>query len=200
VYYRVTHNKVERIRSVYEPNVILHTIDNVGTDYSLGTETMFTLELFKIWNLSLMGNIYDYRIEGESAGQDFSRESFNWSARFNNILKLGSGTRLQFSGMYRSPSVSSQGERDGFFFSSAAIKQNILSKNLTATLSIWDIFGTGKHDYTSEGPDFYSHSEFTRESQMVMLTVTYNFNNYRPERDERDREGEMEGFEDESEL
>jgi outer membrane cobalamin receptor len=198
-YYRVTHNKVERIRSVYQPNVILHTIDNVGTDYSLGTEAMLNLEIFKIWNLSIMGNLYDYRIEGKSEGQDISRESFNWSARFNNTLKVGSGTKLQFTGMYRSPSVSSQGERKGFFFSSAAIKQNILSKNLTATLSIWDIFGTGRHEYTSEGTDFYSHSEFTRESHMLMLTLTYNFNNYKPDRD-RDREEEPEGFENESEL
>jgi outer membrane cobalamin receptor len=198
-YYRVTHNKIERIRSVYQPNVILHTIDNVGTDYALGTEAMLNLELFKLWSLSLMGNIYDYRVEGESGGQDFSQESFNWSARFNNTWKLGNSTRLQFSGMYRSPSVSSQGKRDGFFFSSAAIKQNIFSKNLTATLSIRDLFGTGKHDYTSEGVDFYSRSEFSRESQVFMLTLTYNFNNYKPEKD-RETEGEIEGFEEEGEL
>ena len=199
VYYRVTHNKVERTRSVYQPNVILHTIDNVGTDYAFGTEAMLILNLFKVRNLSLMGNLYDYRIEGEVDGQAFSRESFNWSARFNNTWKLGSATRLQFSGTYRSPSVSSQGEREGFFVSGAAIKQNIFSKNLTATLSMWDIFGTGKHDYTSEGVNFYSHSEFTRESQMIMLTLTYNFNNYKPERD-RESEREMEGFEEEGEL
>lgn len=200
VYYRVTHNKIERINSVYQPNVILHTIDNVGTDYALGMEAMLTLEFFKIWNINLMGNLYDYRVEGEAAGQDFSRESFNWSARFNNTLKLGSATRLQFNGMYRSPSVSSQGEHDGFFFTSAAIKQNIFSKDLAATLTVWDLFGTGKHDHTSEGPDFYSYREFTRESQVVMLTLTYNFNNYKPdlERD-REREGEIEseGFEEE---
>lgn len=196
VYYRVTHNKVERIRSVYQPNVILHTIDNVGTDYAFGTEGMLNLDLFNIWDFSLMGNLYGYRIEGEADGQAFSRESFNWSARFNNTWKLGSATRLQFSGTYRSPSVSSQGEREGFFISGVAIKQNIFSKNLTATLSIWDIFGTGKHDYTSEGANFYSHSEFTRESQMVMLTLSYNFNDYKPER-QRDREEEV--FEEEDE-
>ncbi len=201
VYYRVTHNKIERIRSVYEPNVILHTIDNVGTDYALGTEAMLTLEFFKVWNLNLMGNLYDYRIEGESGGQDFSRESFNWSARFNNTLKVGSGTRLQFYGMYHSPSISSQGERDGFFFTSAAIKQHIFSKTFAVTFSIWDLFGTGKHEYTSEGQDFYSHSEFTRESPMVMLTLTYNFNNYKPERG-ADTNGEtpLEDFEETPDL
>jgi len=196
VYYRVTHNKIERIRSVYQANVILHTIDNVGTDYVFGTEGMFILNLFKIWDLSLMGNLYGYRIEGEADGQAFSRESFNWSARFNNTWKLASATRLQFSGRYRSPSVSSQGEREGFFISSAAIKQNIFSKNLTATLSIRDIFGTGKHDYTSEGTNFYSHSEFTRESKMIMLTLSYNFNDYKAE---RQRDQDEEGFEEEGE-
>jgi outer membrane cobalamin receptor len=199
IYYRVTHNKVDRIRTVYQPNVIMHTIDNVGTDYALGTEAMVNLDLFKIWNINLIASVFDYRIEGEIAEESFSRESFNWSTRLNNTFRVGSGTRVQLSGTYYSPSVSSQGDREGFLMTDAAIKQNVFVRNLTATLQVRDIFGTGKHDYTSEGPDFYSHSEFTRESPVIMITLTYNFNNYKPERD-RDRETEPEGFEEEGEL
>ncbi len=196
-YYRVTHNKVERVRSVYEPNVILHTIENVGMDYTFGTELMLNLNLFKLWNLNLMGNLYNYRIEGELKGEPFSEESFNWKVNFNNTFKLGTATRIQINGMYGSPSVTSQGRREGFFYTSAALKQNIFSKNLSATLQVRDIFGTGKFEYTSEGADFYSHSLRSHKSPIVMLTITYNFNNYKPER-RRDRDEE--GFEEEEEF
>ena len=43
-YRRITHNKVQRVRTVYAPNVMLHTVDNVGKDYTWGTEVMLNLE------------------------------------------------------------------------------------------------------------------------------------------------------------
>jgi outer membrane receptor protein involved in Fe transport len=58
-YYRLTHNKVERVQSVYADNVILHSVENVGKDYVFGSELMLNLGLSKWWNLNLMGNLYD---------------------------------------------------------------------------------------------------------------------------------------------
>ena len=46
-------------------------------------------------------------------------------------------------------------------------------------------------EFESEGPDFYSYRKFTRESPVITLSLSFNFNNYRPER----REREMEDFE-----
>ena len=40
------------------------------------------------WNLNLMGNFYQYRVEGEVFGETFDWESVNWSARMNNNIKL----------------------------------------------------------------------------------------------------------------
>ena len=83
-YYRVNHNKIERLRSVYEENITLSSIENVGTDYSFGTELMFNFDPIEAWNVNLLGNLYNYKIEGEIFNDSFSRESFNWSTRFNN--------------------------------------------------------------------------------------------------------------------
>ncbi|MCK4233583.1 TonB-dependent receptor [candidate division WOR-3 bacterium] len=194
-YHRVTHNKIERVRTVYDVNILLHTFENVGTDYIFGTEFMLNIDLFKLWNLNLMGNLYDYRIKGELHGESFSEESFNWSARLNNTFKFGNSTRIQINSFYYSPSVSSQGEREGFFTTSAAIKQNIFSKNLSATVQVRDVFGTSKYEYTSKGTGFYSHRLSSHKTPILMLTISYNFNNYKPER-KRDRdEEEFEGEE-----
>jgi hypothetical protein len=78
-----------------------------------------------------------------------------------------------------------------------AIKQEFMDRTLAATLQVRDIFRTGKFEFTSEAAEFYSHREFTRKSPSVTLTLSYNFNNYRPEREQPE---EREVFEGEDEF
>ncbi len=181
-YYRITNNKIERIRSAYDDNITLSSVDNVGKDYSLGTELFFNFDPVSIWNVNLMGNLYDYKITGVLRDQDFSRSSFNWNARFNNRIKIGKLTQIQFNLIYNSPSVSSQGRYEDFFYSNIAVKHEFFDRMLSATIQVRDIFGTAKREYTFEGEDFYRYAYFTRESPMVMLNLRFNINNYKSER------------------
>lgn len=191
-YYRVTHNKIERVRSVYAANIILHSVENVGTDYSYGTEAMLEWDLFKWLNINLTGDIYQYRVEGELYDEDFSRESFNWNTRLNTTIKLGKSTRVQINGIYYSPSVSSQGRREGFYVTNAAIRQDLWNKKIAVTLQLRDVLGTAKHEFTSEGSDFYSYTEFSRKSPVVILALSFNFNRYTPELRRNDQQEEFE--------
>ena len=47
-----------------DENVTLTTFENVGTDYSLGAEVMLNFDPFDFWNVNLMGNVYNYLVEG----------------------------------------------------------------------------------------------------------------------------------------
>jgi outer membrane cobalamin receptor len=194
VYYRVIHDKIERVRSVYARNVILHSFENVGTDYALGTEVAFSYSPFGWWTVNLTGTAYDYRVEGTLDGSDFERTSFNWRARFGNEFKFPTGTRLQVNGSYTSPTVSAQGKLAGFPMTDVAVKQEFLNRSLSVTLQVRDVLSTGVHEFTSGGEEFYSHMVFRRKSPVVMLNVSYNFNNFRPPRrqpaEEEDDEGE----------
>ncbi|MBU4445926.1 outer membrane beta-barrel family protein, partial [bacterium] len=195
-YYRVTHNKVERVRTVYDKDVFLQTFANVGKDYALGTELMISISPYKWWNLNIMGNIYDYRVKGELYDEPFNEGSFNWSTRVNNTFRLGKSTRIQLNGNYSSPTVSAQGKNGGRFFTNLAVRQDFWNRKLSATLQLRDILGTAVHEFTSEGPGFYSYNKFSRQPRMLSFTLTYNFNNYKVERDRRQDENGME-FDDE---
>jgi outer membrane receptor protein involved in Fe transport len=192
-FYRVTHNNVEQVQSVYHENVILQTVENVGTDKALGIEGLFDLRLTSWWNLNLTGSIFQRRLDGELYGEAFSEEDFNWSARFNTEFKVFSTTTLQITGRYRSPSLSVQGQREGFFTADAAVKQALFNKRLNLTLQVRDVFGTGKREFISEGEDFYVHRYSERESPIVMLSINYNFNNYKQKQRES-TEPEFEGM------
>ncbi len=193
-YYRETHNKVERVQSVYYDDVMLRTIENVGTDYSLGLEFMFSFQLYKWWEMDLMGDFYKYRVEGILYDEYFSNNSNNWSSRFNNTFNIRKGTKLQINSMYNGPSVTAQGEREGFYMINAAVRQDFLDRKLSAVLQVRDIFSTAKREMTTSGPDFYNYSEFTRDAPVVTLSISYKFNNYRPDRKSRSGSdaGEME--------
>ncbi len=194
-YYRITHNKVERVRSTYGENIILHTVENVGTDYALGVEFMLDLRLFRWWKVNCTADIFDYRIDGVLYGDNFSESDFNWGGRINNELGLTKSTKLQLNGRYRSASITSQGQREGFFTTDAAIKQEFMGKQLAVTLQVRDILSTGTREYTSEGADFYYYSKFTRDAPIFMLNISYNFNNHKLERTQDTNNQEFEGME-----
>lgn len=181
-YYRVTNNKIERIKSVYDENIFLSSYENVGKDYSLGIELMLGIDVFKWWHIDFMGNIYDYKVEGELLGRDFSESSFNWNARFNNTLRFGKTTRVQLNGMYNSPTITAQGERDGFLMANLAVRQSFYKNKLSATLQARDLFATMRHSSTYEGDDFYSYTYYVPKSPTVTLTLAFKINNYKPER------------------
>jgi len=196
-YHRVTNDRIERVRSVYAQNVNFTTFDNVGTDYSTGTELMTIFDPVEFWNVNLMGNLFQYKVEGVLNNESFSRESFNWNARFNNVFKFSKTLQLQFNVRYNSPSVSSQGRWEGFFSTDFAVKKDLLDRMLSVTLQVRDIFSTAKREFTSEGVDFYNYTNFNRESPVVMLNLRFNFNNFKQERERGP--GENEGGEDNGE-
>jgi len=197
IYHRVTNNKVEHIRSVYNgENVNLDSVANIGKDFSTGAELMLIFDPVEFWNVNLMANLYDYRIEGVLYEEPFSRKSFNWNSRFNNMFKIGPNTQAQVNMNYNSPTVSSQGRWEASYSADVSVKQDFFEKMLSLTLQIRDIFRTGKHEFSSSGPDFYTYNYFEREAPVVILNVRFNFNNYKPNREkgEPENQNEVEEF------
>jgi hypothetical protein len=131
------------------------------------------------WNVNLMGDFYNYKIEGNYFDQDFSKKSFSWSVRLNNMIKFTQSTQLQFNAMYNSPVVSAQDERKGFFSTSLAVRQDLFDKQLSLTLQVRDLFRTAKWESTTTSSDIYRYSSYKPESPMVMLNARFNFNNYK---------------------
>jgi len=182
VYYRVNHNKVERVRSVYDKNITLRSFENVGTDYAFGSEFMLNFDMRKWWDITFMANLYNYRVEGILSGVPFSQESFNWRLQLNNDMNWGKSTRVQINGTYNSPTVLSQGRSEGFFIVNFAIKQELIDETLTAILQVNDLFETSKSESTSSGLDFYSYHYSTRRAPVIMFNLSYNLNNSKPDR------------------
>jgi outer membrane receptor protein involved in Fe transport len=193
-YYKNTVNKIERIQKIHdaEERITLMTFDNISQDHSLGAELMLNFASLKWLNLNASTSVYRYWIEGEIDGVEIDTRSNNWHLRLNSTFNISSKTRFQLTTMYMGPSVTAQGEREAFFFTSAALRQDLFDRKLSATLQVRDIFGTMKHEFTSYGPNFKQYVEFSREPRVIMLSLSYKINNYRQRRGERGMDSGME--------
>ena len=204
-YYKVTHNKIERVRSVYDKNVMLNTIANVGKDYSFGLEATLNLTFAKWFKNDLIGNIYHYKQEGdfstenalgEMVVQDFSTESFNWSIRNNSTIIFDKKTRLQLNVNYNSPTDWAQGKREGFLVTTAAVRRDFFNRKLSATFQVRDILGTFKHETEYTGEDFFNYNKFEMDSPMFRINLSFKINNYKQKRGRNGANGvDVEDFE-----
>jgi outer membrane receptor protein involved in Fe transport len=178
-YYRIKHNKVERTREVYEEGILLQTFTNVGTDYSLGMEALYNISLFSWWELNLMADLYNYRIESESNGSPLNYRSFNWGTRVNNTFNIAKRIRIQWDGNYNSATVTTQGEDKGYYSFNAAVRSDFLDKTLSLVLQVRDVFGTRERVSVIQDVDFYNYNSRMTRAPIISLTASYRLNNYK---------------------
>ena len=191
-FYRVTNNLITRVNELGDDGIFYLTTDNLNNDYSLGGEFMANLDITRWFLLNSSFSIFNYRLEGEINEESVNRKSTNYRGRFNGTFKFSPDSRLQLTGMYRGPSVSAQGDNEGLFYSNISYRQDLFKKKLTATISMQDIFASGKRESTSYGPDFKSYFKFQREPRVVMFTLSYKINNFKLERSNERRDSMIE--------
>lgn len=180
IFHRRKQDKIERIRTVYSPNVTLDSISNVGNDFSTGAETMALFNISDWWLINTSANLFYYRIKSDFKVPGIDDESLNWQARFSNNFTLGKTTRLQFDGNYVGPSVSTQGQRNAFFYTNLSVRQQFFNRRLSATLAMRDVMRTAKFKNTQTGEGLYSETAVTPFYPNIKLTLSYRINQLTP--------------------
>ena len=193
-YYRINKNKITRIKRLQDDGAILHTYQNLNRDFALGAELMVNGELGKWLTVNGSVNVFDYRLEGNVEEEDVSVSSTNWNSRLNITAKLPADFRTQLTGFYRGPSITAQGEREGYFMMNLAVRKDFFGRKLSATVSVRDVFATAQREMITRGENFYSYDLFRREAPIVTFSLSYLINNYKRERNgERQGEGQDNG-------
>ncbi len=190
-YYRITKNKITRLRTLQPDGRFLHTFENLDKDFALGAELMINTDPFKWLTLSLTGNLYNYRLQGSVTEENVDNESTNWNGRLNAVIKMPANIRMQVNGFYNGPSITAQGQTEGFFMTNVAVKKDFFNNKFAATFSVRDIFGTAKHEFTSSGPGFYSYDYFDHESPIFSLNLSWRINDYKRQMERNGNNGNM---------
>lgn len=178
-YLKQTDHLIQQI-SIFDPNTQITnlTFANIDHDRSMGAEFMVYLEPVKWFNLSASVDIYNYHLFGTNI-PGVANNTTTWNTRVNPTFHLSKQTTVQISYSYNAPTITAQGKRSGFYFSSLALRQSIMKQKGNLILQVRDLIGHPDFINTTETPHQYRYNRFQRESKVFMLTFSYRINNYR---------------------
>ncbi len=190
LFYRETNNKMTRYSEINDAGVLVLTWKNLNRDYSLGSEISTNLEIAKWWSVMIKGSVFQYKLTGEYLESEVVKESFNWESNLMNQFSLKSGTSLQLMLMYKSPSVTVDGNMSGMFLSDLGLKQELFKHRLSVSFSVRDIFNTAKMNINSQTNDYYISNQMSRKAPIFMIKLGFRINNYKQEHTNPNSEGD----------
>jgi outer membrane receptor protein involved in Fe transport len=193
-YYRLTTNKITRMRELVD-DMIYYRVINLNQDYTLGLELSANYEPAKFLRFNASSSIYKYQMDGNVSDEEISKSTTVWDANFMATYTMPTETRLQVNGFYSGPTISAQGTIAGSFSLNMAIRQDFFDKHASLTLQVRDILGTMKREFNSNSIDLYTYDLRDFESPVFNLSFSYKLNNFKQKQKDRDSEngGGMEG-------
>jgi outer membrane receptor protein involved in Fe transport len=179
-FYRNRKDKIERLRVPYEAGVTLDSMANVGHDNSLGLEIFSQIQAARWWSINVNGSYYRYRVENEyKTPGSKDGKSNNYEITAGQLFEVMKNTRIQFDGYLVGPSVTTQGQTDSFWYLNLAIRQQLLNRKLSATLSFRDILNTARYRSDINIYNLQSVTNIRPYYPLIALTLNYSFNNYK---------------------
>ena len=182
LYYRHTKNVIERIRQVNAADGTSNTQPkNLSTRDDYGLEVTTSYKAIKWFRLNGDFNFFRSITDGSELANDLGiddlrSDTYTWTARVSSNFNFWkSDLQLRFN--YRAPRETTQGKRKSIQHLDIGWSKDFLaSKNLTATISVKDLFNSRKRRYSTFGEDFFNEGEFQWRSRTASLTLSYRVN------------------------
>ncbi|MFC6876951.1 TonB-dependent receptor domain-containing protein [Flavobacterium myungsuense] len=184
LYYQNIKNPIQRVNSVYADTILNRVFTNAEKARLLGLEFGTNLKPVKWFSLYLGGNIYNYKITGKLniLGITSNVDNSNWaySLNTNSTFNLDKTLSLTANINYTSAKPTAQGEDSRFLSPNLSAKKTILKGNGTIGIQWQNInfgnMGSNQQRITTFGADFYTTTNYTYETNVLLLNFSYNFN------------------------
>ncbi|NND77373.1 MAG: TonB-dependent receptor, partial [Flavobacteriales bacterium] len=193
IYYRHRNNIIQRITQVDSTGSTRIFPINLGTQDAFGLEFNISYNPEKWWRLNANFNFFRAITEGEFEGRDFSADAYTWSCRTTSRWTISKTWDVQASFNYRAPRISIQGKRKSMYNLDIGISRDILKKKGTLVLSAKDILNTRKRRSITEGPNFFSESEFQWRARQFLISFSYRLKHEKKSRGKRNSRNEFDG-------
>jgi hypothetical protein len=187
---RQTYDLIQQI-SNFDPDaqITTNTFANIDHDRSAGAEIMAYLEPVKWFNLNTSFNIYNYHMFGTLI-PTVANNTNTWNIRVNPTFRLNKSTAIQISYAYNAPTLTAQGKRSGYYFSTLGIRQGLFKQKASLTLQVRDLVGHTNFATTTQSQYQFRYNNFQRESQVFLLTFNYRINNYKAKQNNRQNQNQ----------
>lgn len=180
---------VNRVNSVYNDTILNRIFTNAGKARLLGSEIGLTYSPVKKLKIFVGGNVYNLQIRGslfndQAAGGTVAVNTRGWVYSVNSTIswQLSSTLSSQFNLSYLSARKTAQGEDSRFYLPSVSVKKTFLPNKLTATFQWQNVAfsnnNVNQQRITTFGKDFYTTTNYIQETNLLMLNLSYSFNQH----------------------
>jgi outer membrane receptor protein involved in Fe transport len=173
---RNTNKVIQTFSRVDSLGLIFQMPENVGDSWSVGTEFMTGVDLFKWWNINISTSLFSYKLWVSIDDTNYTQSQLRSDSRLNNTFLLPRDFTLKWDLNYQSPTLTAQNKQEGYFYSNLAIKKSFNEKLWDVSLAFYNIFNSIKYSSTNTGKDFRIESSYTIKP-VISLKIAYNFNN-----------------------
>jgi len=193
-YYKQTNNAYSQTLN-YNSNddKVYISTDNLDKNFSYGIELSGNLKPAAWVNIYASANLYSYNVSGNIVSENIKTQSLNSDFVLNTTFTLKQVNRLQLSGFYNAPKVTSQGLQSEMFGINFSASRDFFKRQLTVVLSARDIFQTMKYQFEATTPDLHTNFRFEMESPVIMLSLSYKINNYKQRKQDEGIQNNMGG-------
>ena len=181
IYYRNEDNLINRVNTVYNDTILNRIYSNVGNAKAFGGEIGSEFTVAKKLKTFTSVNLYNYKIDGKFDNRPISSDGVIYSLNLNSTYSFSDETFVQFNFNYLSNRVTAQGEDSRFYSPNLTVTKRFWNNQLTASLQWKNIdmglMNTNEQQITTSRPDeFYTTTNYVYEVDMILLSLSYNFN------------------------
>jgi len=175
LFYRHSNNAI-RSFTLFKPNGVALTIPlNFGNVSTYGLENVATVKASSIYDFNISFSLFQQNYEGKDVAKDAANNVFSWNGKWINNVSPWKGGKLQITGVYNSPSATTQGTINAIYYADLGFQQKLGKGNARLGLVFSDVFNTQKYGYQRLTNDF----SFTRisktDTRAFLLTYAYTF-------------------------
>ena len=182
IYYRNVNNLINRVNTIYNDTILNRIYSNVGNAKAFGGELGTEFTVAKKLKTFASFNLYNYQIDGEFDKSPISSKGTIFSLNLNSTYSFSGNTFAQFNYNYLSNRITAQGEDSRFYSPNLTLTKRFWNNQLTASLQ-WKnmdmgLMNTNEQRITTSRPDkFYTTTNYVYEVDMILFSLSYNFNN-----------------------
>jgi outer membrane receptor protein involved in Fe transport len=178
IYYRLTNNAIQQIRTPLTESIFLLHFDNVAKAENAGYEFIARVNATQNIDLTANVNVYYRAIQGDLSKGLPSSSGFAWNANLTANIKPVKKLGMQLRGDYQAPQVISQGRQRAMYGLDAGLRYD-LTKTINLSANVRDLFDSRKFGSIIDNNlgSIPIHSESVRrfQSRVFTATVSYRF-------------------------
>lgn len=176
--YSITDDYFAQILDTTGNKGTMISVQNMASAQNLGLNVSYSMDITKRWSFYANTNLYKVMYKSDLQDKQFDLDATTLNIYAKTNLALPADISLEVSGWYNSPSVWGGTFRMKEMYSiDAGVKKSIWGKRAALKVSYSDIFNSSNWRGASSYGGLRMTSRGYHDSQVLRLSLTYNFGN-----------------------